>query len=52
MSKYKMCELDDSKSDKKKTKMAEMMDNPKYICKKCDLEANKESYVCKPKKIK
>ena len=35
-----------------KNKDYEAPTSPKYICKKCDAKAKKESKLCKPKKIK
>ena len=35
-----------------KDKSLIVIDDPKYVCKKCGATVKKEKHVCKPKKIK
>ena len=48
-----LCKLvKDDYLDKHMDEYIEMIDKPKYVCKKCGRSANKEDVLCKAQKIK
>lgn len=46
-----LCDLDKKEIEKKLERIKQMVNAPKYVCRKCARAANKEDYVCKPVRI-
>jgi hypothetical protein len=46
-----LCDLDKKKIEKKLSDISRLVNNPKYICRKCARAANHEFNLCKPVKI-
>ena len=43
-----LCDLDKKKIEKQLEKIKLMVNQPRWICRKCARAANKEEFVCKP----
>ena len=46
------CDLSKDYIAKNMDEMISLVDNPKYICRKCARTANEETHLCKPVKMK
>lgn len=51
MSNKTLCDWTKEDIDNNHKKLFKIVSNPKFVCKKCARVANKEDYLCKPKKL-
>ena len=52
MSKKTLCDWSRKDISKKSAKLATIVSDPKYVCKKCARAAIEEKYLCEPKSIR